>query len=203
MNTVKIKTITMSTALLFLSLMSNAQTVHYKIGDNTKITVSGTSTLHDWESDVTKYEGSADIENNLASSEKIKKNDKIKSFEIKIQVDGIISGRGETMDSRTFKALKYEEHPNITFTLSDSDIKNVDGAKFTLLARGDLEIAGQTKAIEMTIAGERLSPDKFKFNGSYKLNMKDYGVEPPTAMFGQIVCGEEVEIKFDLELVKG
>ncbi len=202
MNEMKTKLILLPVLLLFVFFVSRAQTTHYTIGKDTKITVSGTSTLHDWTSDVTKYEGSADLDNDLANNPKIKKSNKIESFNIKILAEGIISGRGETMDSRTFKALKYETHPNIIFTLSDNDIKNIDGEKFTLLAKGNLEIAGQTREIEMMVNGERISPNEFKFNGSYKLNMKDYGIEPPTAMFGQIVCGEEVEIKFDLELVK-
>jgi hypothetical protein len=40
------------------------------------------------------------------------------------------------------------------------------------------------------------------FAGAYKLNMTEYEMEPPTAMFGQIVTGEEVEIKFDLTVNK-
>ena len=198
----KIKPILLSTLLLFAFSLLQAQKVQYKIGDETKITISGTSTLHDWNSDVTKYEGNAELDKQLVNDAEIKKGDKIGDLNLQIAVEGIISGRGETMDSRTFAALKSKEHPNIIFTLTHNDIENVNGSKFTLKAKGKLEIAGKSREIELTVEGERVSAQQFKFNGSYKLNMKDYGVEPPTAMFGQIVCGDEVEIKFDLELVK-
>ncbi|MEQ8807891.1 MAG: YceI family protein, partial [Imperialibacter sp.] len=69
---------------------------------------------------------------------------------------------------------------------------------FAVEAKGNLTIAGKTNAVTLPVAGKRDANGKYSFEGSYKLNMKDYDMEPPTAMFGQIVTGEEVEISVNL-----
>ena len=39
-----------------------------------------------------------------------------------------------------------------------------------------------------------------RVTGSYDLNMTEYGLKPPTLMFGRIKVGETVTVKFDLLL---
>jgi hypothetical protein len=56
--------------------------------------------------------------------------------------------------------------------------------------------------VEFPVSGKQLSEDRLSFKGAYKLNMKDYDMTPPSAMFGQIVTGEEVEIRFELVVNK-
>ena len=38
------------------------------------------------------------------------------------------------------------------------------------------------------------------FNGSYKLKMTEYKVDPPTAMLGAIKTGDGIEVKYNLIL---
>ena len=38
----------------------------------------------------------------------------------------------------------------------------------------------------------------FKFTGSKSFKMTEYEIKPPTAMFGQIETGDEVNIIFDI-----
>lgn len=42
--------------------------------------------------------------------------------------------------------------------------------------------------------------ETFNFGDQKKLNMRDYKMEPPTAMMGTIKVGEEVTIDFDLTI---
>ena len=44
--------------------------------------------------------------------------------------------------------------------------------------------------------------DVMKIKGEKKVILQDYGMEPPTAMFGQIIVGDEVIVKFDLVFEK-
>ena len=175
-----------------------AQSVKYSVSDETNMTVSGTSTLHDWTSEVNEVKGFVEVNENFAGDGKITVDEIVDLVNIRVPVKSIISPRGATMDKKTYNALKSEEYPEIIFALRESKVSSVNGEGFTVNATGDLTIAGVTKNISFPVQGKLVSADKMTFAGAYKLNMTEYDMEPPTAMFGQIVTGEEVEIKFDL-----
>jgi hypothetical protein len=42
--------------------------------------------------------------------------------------------------------------------------------------------------------------DALRVTGKYELNMKDFGVKPPTLMLGTMRVGEKVTVNFDLLL---
>ncbi len=190
------------TGLVIAYSMSIAQTVKLNVTEETSMTVSGTSTLHDWTSEVKTVNGTVEIDEKLINDGKFKIGDEIASVNLNIPVKSIISPRGSTMDKKTYNALKSEENPEITFMLTSNKISSVSEDAFTLNARGNLSMAGKTKAVEFPVEGKIISSEKMSFTGSYKLNMVEYDIEPPSAMYGQIVTGEEVEIKFELIVAK-
>jgi polyisoprenoid-binding protein YceI len=196
------KTIRLSSiALLLLLVVANTgftQSIKYTVSEGTKMTVSGTSTLHDWTSEVNEVNGFIAVENNFSGDGQIEKGEKIDEVNIIVPVKSIISPRGATMDKKTYNALKSEEHPEIKFELKENEVISVDSDGFTVNASGDLTIAGVTKQVSFPVEGKLVDASKMLFSGAYKLNMTEYDMEPPSAMFGQIVTGEEVEIKFDL-----
>lgn len=116
---------------------------------------------------------------------------KIQSITFNVPVKGLKSGKSR-MDKNTYKALKAEDHSNIKF--ESTSIKESNGK---LYAVGNLTIAGTTKNIEIPLELNK-TQDKLTIVTSYKINMLDYNVEPPTAMFGTIKTGESVTVKFNL-----
>ncbi len=194
----KLKISVLSALFVIIYTLGIAQTTKYSVTDETTMTVSGTSTLHDWTSTVNQVKGFVEVNEGFGKNGKMGKDDVINLVNIVVPVDSIISPRGATMDKKTYNALKSEEHPEIIFNLQNSKISGVNGASFTVDAEGELTVAGVTKQIAFPVEGKLLNGDKISFSGSYKLNMTEYDMEPPSAMFGQIVTGEEVEIKFEL-----
>lgn len=188
----------LSLILVLLYTAGISQTVKYNVSEETTMTVSGTSTLHDWTSEVNEVKGFVEVDGKFGANGKIKKNSKIHLVNIAVPVKSIISPRGTTMDKKTYNALKSEEHPEIIFNLKESKITELNGADFSVETSGDLTVAGITKQVAFPVAGKLISAEKMSFTGAYKLNMTEYDMEPPSAMFGQIVTGEEVEIKFEL-----
>lgn len=188
--------------LAFVYNLGNSQTVKFNTSEETTMTVSGTSTLHDWTSEVQTVKGFVEVGEKMVKKGKAKKGDAIKSVKIVVPVKSIISPRGSTMDKKTYAALKSEENPDIVFELTDNIISSVSGETFVVNAKGKLNIAGIKHQVEFPVEGKIISTDKMSFTGSYKLNMTDYDMEPPSAMFGQIVTGEEIEIKFELIVSK-
>ena len=188
----------LSFCLAFVYSIGISQTIKLNVTEETTMTVSGTSTLHDWSSEVNKITGIVEVGEKMIDKGKAKKGDAIKNVRIIVPVTSIVSQRGATMDKKTYKALKSEEHPEILFALTDNNVFSANGNTFIVNANGDLTIAGIKREVEFPVEGKIISADKVSFTGSYTLNMIDYEMEPPSAMFGQIVTGEEIEIKFEL-----
>lgn len=151
-----------------------------------KLTIDGTSSMHDWTSEAKKLTWSGSI---LTEGSSVKE---IKDVEVKIQVTSIKSTKGKTMDNKTYEAFKSEKNPTITFKLNSMDA--------SLQAKGSLTMAGNTQAIVMNISAKVLTNGDIQITGTQKLNMEDYKMEPPTAVMGTIKVGKEVTVKFDLLL---
>lgn len=162
-------------------------------GKQNKMSVVGSSTLHEWESEVTQVESSGmiTIEGNQLIA--------IKDVMVKMPVTGIKSTKGRTMDNKTYEAFNSDKNPTIQYKLASAKISG-NGVEFTLIANGNLTMAGATKPIEITAKAKVLGNGDIQITGSQKLNMRDFNMTPPTAMMGTIRVGEEVTVKFDITL---
>lgn len=153
-----------------------------------KMTVSGSSTIHEWESDITKAEFKGDVKiENMQLKE-------IKSFEVKFPVTSIKSTKGKTMDNKTYEAFKSEKNPNIVFVLSSARI-NTNG---TLDAKGVLAMAGVSQPVDLQqVKYKVMDGGDVQITFSKTIKMTQWKMEPPTAMMGTIKVGEEVTVNFD------
>lgn len=163
-----------------------------KLDKSSELSVSGTSTLHDWTIVAEDIAGSAafDITDGQIIS--------VSDLNIKVKVTEIKSGKSG-MDKNTFNALKSDDHPYITFSLANAPATK-SGSKYQVRGSGTLMIAGVKKPITVTalcsIAGNVIS-----CQGSYAMKMTDFDVEPPTAMFGTIKTGNEITIDFNVKFI--
>jgi len=157
------------------------------------ISIAGTSNLHDWESAVTKvsWRGTFGFTDGVLSE--------LKDVKVNIPVEGIISTKGRIMDGKTHSALKGEEHPNITFTMTSATITN-NGTKSTVAAKGQLTVAGATRTINLQVMLTPLTDGQYQVAGTYPMKMTDFGIDPPTALLGSLTTGDDVTIKFNLTL---
>ncbi len=165
----------------FVTIFSIAQDT-YVLSTASNLQIVGTSSIHDWMVTAEMIEGSLKLTNGVPET-------------IKFQVSAIDlkSERGATMDNKMHHALKAEEHPQITFELTE--IKNSN----TLL--GIMVIAGVSKPVSVKVA-MNIEKNSFSIIGEQPINLLDFEIEPPTAMFGQIIVGDVVTVKFDLVFEK-
>ncbi|HMQ60573.1 MAG TPA: YceI family protein [Flavilitoribacter sp.] len=156
-----------------------------------KLTVAGTSSLHDWESNAGKVliTGQLAVNNNT-----IAKNG---NFEVKVPVKSIKSAKGKIMDNKTYDALKAEEYPNIRFLLTDLSYKSTSDKSGQLTATGNLTIAGATRSETLTMTCT-LAGNDLTIKGSKKLKMTDFKVDPPTALLGTLKTGDDITINFEV-----
>ena len=152
--------------------------------EKSTITVSGTSSLHDWESNVESLSGKGliTIENSEVTE--------VSDLEVTVVVKSIKSGKGG-MDKKTYEALKESDHPNITYSISSISRKSSN----TLTTRGNLTIAGKTKSENMEVKYQ-ISSNDVSFSGDITIKMSEYEIKPPTAMMGTIKTGDEITISY-------
>lgn len=176
-------------AFLF-PIINHVQAQPFKV-KNQKVTIKGTSSLHDWESVAESIEckGTYTLINNELTE--------VKDVSLKVKVDGIKSPKGKTMDNKTYEAFKYEKHPYIIFVLHTVKIDEVHSV---MNLNADLTMAGVTKPITIKSNYQILPGGELRITGSKKLMMTDYNMVPPTAMMGTIKVGDEVEVIFDMTL---
>ncbi len=176
--------------LVCIPYIADAQDI-FAVKQN-KMTVQGSSSLHDWESEVTSVEckGTFTIENKQLTD--------IKNVQVKIPVTSLKSTKGRIMDNKTYEAFNSDKNPNILFKLTS--VKISGSGEYNLVAAGTLTMAGVTKPIDLTAKAKVLANGDVQIVGNKKLNMRDWSMTPPTAMMGTIKVGEEVTVNIDLVL---
>jgi hypothetical protein len=160
----------------------------YTFERSSKIWVEGTSTIHDWECQVDQFAGNLNAEaaeGGLAD---------ITTTTLTVPVQGIDCDNG-TMNDKVGEALGSTP---VRYTLKSADISGA-GAEgwFTISTTGELSMAGTTRTVEMDVKAKAIDGERFRLTGQHALKMTDYGVDPPTAMFGTLKTGDQVTVHFD------
>lgn len=170
------------TFFTFLFVITGFSQDSYVLSQGSKLTIDGTSTVHDWT--VTANTMSGKVKTVGSAPKEI-------AFEV--MVADILSERGATMDQKMHDALQKEAHPKILFALKE--VKN----ESSLI--GILTIGGKAKEVEIPGNIESFDND-LKISGKHLITLKDFDIEPPTAMFGQVIVGDDVTVNFDLVFTK-
>jgi len=174
-------------AILFIGAVTPANT--YTLSKGYTVSIHGTSNLHDWDENVVTVTGDGSVDWNSDA------NFDLNAMNIKMVVNSIKSTEGSIMDKNTYKALKADDHPDITFVLA-APVKSIQAGTHVIAARINLTIAGVTKAIDMPVTTTALAHGNISFEGSKTIKMTDYGIKPPVALFGTMKTGDEITIKF-------
>jgi polyisoprenoid-binding protein YceI len=121
----------------------------------------------------------------------------VKAVQVTVPAEKMDCGNGK-MNDHMRNALKVSENPTITFSLTNYDVaRNADGISGTI--SGTLDLGGVKKPISLQATGAPVG-DMLHVSGVYELRMTDYGLKPPSLMFGRIKVGETVKVGFDLLL---
>lgn len=171
--------------------------------DESELIISGSSTLHGWDSEATEFSVDFRVDEEWLTGIENWSGESVEFLEVRVPVDELESGRGR-MNRDMREALNAEEYPEVTFKWDEIQVReSSDPEKRMLIVEGSLSIAGETRSIEFEAMGEQLDENRIKVEGSYSLNMEDYNVDPPTAFFGTLSTDEMVKIEFNIVLEKG
>jgi len=174
---------------------SVSQTSYILNPESSKVTILGTSSLHDWEMEVRDIDFSTTV---LIDGEVISG---IQDTYFSCTTTSIVSDY-KLMDKKTYEALKAEEFSSIEFKMINGKISLITGNEFSGTATGYLSIAGKTKEVNVPFSGNLLNDGQLDLEGKVNLKMSEFDIDPPKAMAGTLKTGDEVSIVYSLKLEK-
>lgn len=190
----KLAKMTMVLGILVAGITLQAQN-QYTLGSDHKITINGSSNVHDWEETAQTATGDAQVTWNTDGTFAIK------SFNLKVSVKSIKSDKGSVMDNKTYDALKADEHPYITFKMLSVKSMTKSGNGWSVKVNGDLTIAGFTKNIDISGMVYVKENGKLYIDVSKPLKMTDFKIDPPTALMGTMQVADDITIRFKLNYI--
>lgn len=169
----------------------------YKLspGNDVNIKVLGSSNVHDWTETATGLESQGDFkfdDGQLRS---------LHSFSFSVDAKSLKSDH-ESMDSRTYKAMKADQYPRITFKLNSASITTQQKNKYLIKATGDLTIAGAVQTITLDVNAVVNSDNSITCTGSKKIKLTDYKIDPPSFMLGAMKVTNDLTIQYTLTYKK-
>lgn len=186
----------LSVLLIFGSLVLSWMGVARFNNRSHQMTISGTSNLHDWTTNVEDISLVAELElvNGFVST--------VGTVSMSAKVSSIKSDKGSVMDNKTREALKGDKNPNIIYKLRQVEIAQMKDKISKLTTEGTLSIAGVTKPVKMDVFARQLPNGEVEVWGANGISMKDYGMQPPTALMGTIKTGDAVTVRYSVILKK-
>jgi polyisoprenoid-binding protein YceI len=156
-----------------------------------QLTIDGTATLvGEWAcgGDAEVYAEPGDASENVPGL-----SSGLQSVVVSASVPSIECG-DSTMNKHLRKALKYKEFPEVRYQALKYTL--VDGGA-AVQTSGELTIAGVTRPVAL---GAKLIPlpgGGTRVVGKVQINMRDYGVKPPSVFFGALKVANVVTVQFD------
>lgn len=185
--------ITLLGMFLGFCISANAQT-KFSTKNNISLSVSGTSTMHDW----VMKSGTGDCNATFVEDAKGNLID-LTTLNFTVSAKSLKSGK-DGMDKNAYKALKTDKAPNVTATLKSAEVSTKDNKNYTIKAVIKLTIAGKTLDTELVAQAKRINDNSYGIKGEKQISMKDFGMEPPSFMLGAVKTGNDVVLNFDAVL---
>lgn len=202
------KFLTLSFALLFYSTIPYAQNSNayeqltYHIEPSSILEVNGRTNINKFccsseEEDLngsvfSKYESEA---NNNVIFENTRLNIKIKELDC----------GAKAINKDLQKTLQSDTYPTITIQLlkvKNEDCRNLDNCQewTNITASTLITIANESLKVDLPINVRKNQSGKYLISGMCSLLLKDFGIEPPTALMGLIKVKNQIDINFHLEV---
>lgn len=191
MKTSFIKILLLASVHLSVPLAMAAQTVFHTQLFNIKL--SGTSNLHDW--DMTATAGTSEAAFIIDNGRLIS----LSKMNFSLPARNLKSGHN-AMDKNTYKALKTDVNPNISYVLTSATVTSAGGNYYKLACRGQMTIAGKTNPTDLAATGIYNPADRsLTVSGTQKMKMTDFNVNPPRALLGTLKTGNDISIAYTVQ----
>ena len=187
----------MRTALLFL--FSGAWLIYkggavqkaYTLSPGYEVSIHGTFSIHGWSEKIEKVSG--DLEGSLNGDGSAE----VSLIRIIMSARSIRGDMGAVMNKKTYKALKADANPDIIFSVTvPMRLIQIDSGEKAVPLRGTLTLAGVSRPVVMLIRSFKAGKRTMSIEGEQKIRMTDFGIRPPSALFGTMRASPDITIDF-------
>jgi len=165
--------------------------------NSARVSIAGTSNIHEYTAATTSVRVTrAHVAGMVAGTdiwEQVLVPGALDAFEIAIPAATLTSPKAG-LDKNMHKALKVQEHPDITFRLTRLDAR--PGVANAFRGVGVLRIAGVEREVALDLKTERRGA-ALSVAGKVPLLMTDFGIAPPKAMLGMLKTDPKITVSFE------
>ena len=180
---------------------STGSVVRLAVRADSRLWIEGSSNLRDWSCEATSLQASIDLESRspyTSPAESIEFSPQLRHVQIRVPVAGLKCGQGQ-MDRIMYKSLRCELPTDCEDISGNFDVSSASvDSDYSLRSTGTLRVGGRENPVRFGVNVERLANGTFRAQGEVPMLMTDYGIAPPTALFGVIRTGNYVVVRFDL-----
>lgn len=181
-------------AFIFLGVPQIAAAqVTYQLVQSTAVVikVSGKSNVHNWTMTTKAIESQGKFKlngDNLAD---------VTSLNFTVAAKSLKSGKS-SMDNRTYKTIKADQYPNITYKLTSATVSHINQNNYLIKTKGELIIAGVTQPINVSVNATVNADNTITCTGTENIKLTDYGIKPPSFVLGTMKVYNDLAIQFTL-----
>ena len=163
---------------------------------DSRLWLEGSSNVRDWRCEATSLDASVDIDDATHSAASTA--DRIRRVQVRVPTHAPTCGRSQ-MDHIMYKALNVDDAPECRQIVGRFEVVSAaSGARPSLVMQGTLRIAGRERVVRMPVELEEQADGSVRAKGALPILMTDYGISPPTALFGVLRTENRIVVKFDL-----
>lgn len=163
-----------------------------------KFSITGTSTLSDWE---VVCPGVSDMPASLTLDPR--KPEQIAAFGFKVPVETMDGGRGSSMNDKIKTAFVSTENPYVQFVQTQPANVTSSGetGAYTINSTGTLSMAGIDKTVTVECTAV-VNDDTLVISGFKNMKFSEFNMTPPSAMFGQIKTHDDIVVSYEFRYIK-
>jgi polyisoprenoid-binding protein YceI len=166
---------------------------------DSRLWLEGSSNVRDWRCDATTLDASIDVDD---SAEPVGSptTSRVRRVQVRVQTHSLTCGRSQ-MDNIMYKALHVDDAPECRQIVGHFEVvPDGDDTNRSLVMQGTLRIAGRERVVRVPVAVQEQRDGSVRAQGALPILMTDYGITPPTALFGVLRTENRIVVKFDLRV---
>ncbi|HKW10038.1 MAG TPA: YceI family protein [Gemmatimonadaceae bacterium] len=180
------------------SLSPTVMPVRLTVRPDSRLWLEGSSNVRDWRCDATTLDASIDLDDDVPYADAPPSIARLRRVEVRVPTHALTCGRSQ-MDNIMYKALHVDDEPDCREIVGHFDVVAQSGeGDHSLVMQGTLRIAGRENVVRVPVEVQQLRDGSLRAQGALPILMTDYGITPPTALFGVLRTENRIVVKFDL-----
>ena len=165
---------------------------------DSRLWLEGSSNVRDWRCDATTLDAAIDVDGGMLHAGAASSVARLRRVQVRVPTHALTCGRSQ-MDNIMYKALHVDDEPDCRQIVGRFDVIAQSGdIDRNVVMQGTLRIAGRERVVRVPMVVEEQRDGSLRAQGSLPILMTDYGIHPPTALFGVLRTENRIVVKFDL-----